>query len=135
MAISRVRSISQPLQASMASCTRPCSAINLSISSGESSSPKRALMRSNASRRSCTGRTPSSTLPRTVLAGSSSGSCGRYPTRTPSAGQASPRKSLTTPAMIFRRVLLPAPLEPISPILAPGRNDSQMFFRTSRFGG
>ena len=34
--------------------------------------------------------------------------------------------------MIFSSVDLPAPLRPSTPILAPGKNDSQMFFRTFR---
>ena len=38
----------------------------------------------------------------------------------PGAGHASPRKSLSTPAMMRRSVLLPAPLLPSTPILAPG---------------
>ena len=34
------------------------------------------------------------------------------------------------PAMIFKSVDLPAPFKPTTPILAPGRNDSEMSFRT-----
>ncbi len=37
--------------------------------------------------------------------------------------------------MIFSSVDLPAPLEPMTPILAPGKNDSQMPLRISRLGG
>ena len=32
--------------------------------------------------------------------------------------------------MIFSRVDLPAPLRPTTPILAPGKNDSEMSFKT-----
>ena len=45
------------------------------------------------------------------------------PTRVPSAGNASPAKSFSTPAMIFKSVDLPAPFKPRTPILAPGRNE------------
>ena len=38
----------------------------------------------------------------------------------PSVIRASPSKSLSVPAMIRSRVLLPAPLRPRTPILAPG---------------
>ncbi len=37
--------------------------------------------------------------------------------------------------MIRSSVDLPAPLGPMTPILAPGMNDSQMSDRTSLFGG
>ena len=43
--------------------------------------------------------------------------------RVPSAGKASPAKSFSTPAMIFRSVDLPAPFKPRTPILAPGRKE------------
>src|SRR5688572_8949277 len=49
----------------------------------------------------------------------------------PAAGKASPAKSLSTPAMMRSRVDLPAPLAPSTPILAPGKNDSQMPRRIS----
>ena len=39
------------------------------------------------------------------------------------------------PAMILSSVLLPAPFRPTTPILAPGKNESQMPFKTSRLGG
>ncbi len=55
--------------------------------------------------------------------------------RMPSAGHASPRKSWSTPAMMRSSVLLPAPFAPSTPILAPGKNESQMPFRISRLGG
>jgi len=50
-------------------------------------------------------------------------------------GRASPSNSVSTPAMIFSRVDLPEPLRPSTPILAPGKNDREMFLRISRFGG
>src|SRR3970282_2141570 len=55
--------------------------------------------------------------------------------RSPAPGNASPRTSLSTPAMIRRSVDLPAPLAPRTPILAPWKNDSQMPRRISRLGG
>ena len=51
------------------------------------------------------------------------------------ARQTSPMKSVSTPAMIRSSVLLPAPLLPSTPILAPGKNESQMPRRISRLGG
>src|SRR3970282_1260556 len=55
--------------------------------------------------------------------------------RSPAPGNASPRTSLSTPAMIRRSVDLPAPLAPRTPILAPWKNDSQIPCRISRLGG
>ena len=43
--------------------------------------------------------------------------------RVPSAGLASPKKSLSSPAMMRSRVDLPEPFAPSTPILAPGKND------------
>ena len=40
--------------------------------------------------------------------------------RMPSAGLASPKKSLSTPAMMRSSVDFPAPFEPSTPIFAPG---------------
>ena len=37
--------------------------------------------------------------------------------------------------MIFSSVLLPEPLSPSTPILAPGKNDSEMSLRICRLGG
>ena len=50
-------------------------------------------------------------------------------------GRASPLKSLSTPAMMRSTVDLPEPLRPSRPILAPGKNDSEMSLMISRFGG
>ncbi|MNW07713.1 hypothetical protein D3C71_2043760 [compost metagenome] len=41
-------------------------------------------------------------------------------------GVASPSISLSRPAMIFSTVDLPEPFRPSTPILAPGKNDSEM---------
>ncbi len=68
------------------------------------------LISSNSVSSALTGATPSSTLPSTVLASSSCGSCGRNPTVMPSAGNASPVNDVSRPAMILSNVLLPAPL-------------------------
>ena len=73
---------------------------------------------------------PSMTLPSTSFFSLRCGSCCRKPTFTPSAAQASPVKLSSWPAMTLSRVDLPAPLRPSTPILAPGRNDSQMSFNT-----
>ena len=75
---------------------------------------------------------PSMTFPSTSLEGSSSGSWGRNPTSTPLAARASPPKSASSPAMIRNTVVLPAPLTPSTPILTPGRNESEMPLRISR---
>jgi hypothetical protein len=80
-------------------------------------------------------RTPSSTLPSTSFVGSSSGSWARWPTRMPGVGRASPTKSASRPAMIRSKLLLPAPLSPSTPILAPGRKASVMSSRITRAGG
>ena len=50
-------------------------------------------------------------------------------------GTASPSKSLSTPAMILSRLDLPEPFRPSTPILAPGKNDSEMSLRIWRLGG
>ena len=73
---------------------------------------------------------PSMTLPKTSFLGSSWGSCSSRPSLAPSAAQASPVKLSSWPAMTRSRVDLPEPLRPSTPILAPGKNDSQMSFRT-----
>ena len=46
------------------------------------------------------------------------------------AGSATPFETSSTPAMMRSNVDLPAPLRPSTPILAPGRNDSEMSFKT-----
>ena len=56
-----------------------------------------------------------------VLVGSSCGSCSSSPTVAPGASCASPRNSVSRPAMIRSSVDLPDPLGPSTPILAPGR--------------
>ncbi len=53
----------------------------------------------------------------------------------PGIGTASPSISLSTPAMIFSSVDLPEPFRPSTPILAPGKKDSEMFLRMWRLGG
>src|SRR5207245_837496 len=51
------------------------------------------------------------------------------------AGNASPRKSRSTPAMMRSKVDFPAPLAPSTPIFAPWKNESQLARRISRLGG
>src|SRR5437899_11683426 len=135
IASSTVRSRSQAFTASMRSCSRACSSSSFSISSASIGSPSFALTSSNRVSSARTSATPSSTLPRTSLAESSWGSCERYPIRRPAAGNASPRKSRSTPAMMRSKGDLPAPLAPSPPIFAPGKNDSQIPRRISRLGG
>ena len=53
----------------------------------------------------------------------------------PGIGIASPSISLSTPAMIFSSDDLPEPLRPSTPILAPGKNESEMSFKICRLGG
>src|SRR3954470_11581569 len=78
---------------------------------------------------------PSSTLPRTSLSGSSCGSCSSSPTVAPGASWASPRYSVSVPAMIRSSVDLPAPFRPSTPIFAPGRKLSEMSRSTCLSGG
>ena len=92
-------------------------------------------MASNSVSKARVDATPSSTTWATVLPGSSSGSWASMPTFTPWAGQASPRNSLSRPAMIFSSVDLPEPFSPSTPIFAPGKNDNQMSLSTSFWGG
>ena len=63
---------------------------------------------------------PSATFPATSLVGSSWGSCDKKPTVEPGVRRASPLKPSSSPAMIFNSDDFPEPLEPITPILAPG---------------
>ena len=53
----------------------------------------------------------------------------------PSAANASPMNDVSSPAMILSSELLPDPLRPSTPILAPGRNESQMSLSTWESGG
>src|SRR4051812_2007766 len=78
---------------------------------------------------------PCCTASRTLDLGSSCGSCGRNPTRRPGIGVASPSNSRSSPAMMRRRLDLPAPFSPSTPIFAPGKNESEMSFRICRLGG
>src|SRR5574340_93833 len=55
--------------------------------------------------------------------------------RRPTPGKASPRKSLSTPAMMRSSVDFPLPLAPMTPIFAPWKNESQMPCKISRLGG
>ncbi len=50
-------------------------------------------------------------------------------------GIASPSNSRSSPAMMASSVDLPEPLSPSTPILAPGKNESEMSFRITRLGG
>jgi hypothetical protein len=48
---------------------------------------------------------------------------------------ASPSYSLSTPAMMRNRVDFPEPFSPSTPIFAPGKKLSEIFFRIVRLGG
>ena len=50
-------------------------------------------------------------------------------------GVASPSYSRSTPAMILSRLDLPEPFSPSTPILAPGKKESEMSLRITRLGG
>ena len=52
----------------------------------------------------------------------------------PGASLASPVEGSSRPAMIRSSVDLPAPFGPITPILAPWKNESEMFASTCRSG-
>ena len=69
-----------------------------------------------------TSATPSSTLPRTVLLSSSTGSWPSMPTVKPGIRRASPLDGCSSPAIIRSRVDFPMPFGPTTPIFAPGRN-------------
>ena len=55
--------------------------------------------------------------------------------RSPGMGVASPSISLSSPAMMRSRLDLPEPFTPSTPILAPGKNESEMSLSIVRFGG
>ncbi len=135
MAISSWWSSSQAFAASIASWTLWYSAMSFSLSASDISP---AIFSFSSSKRESSARVPataSSTFPSTSLAGFRRGSCGRKPTRIPSAGKASPAKSFSTPAMMRRTVDLPAPFNPRTPIFAPGKKEREIPFRISRCGG
>ena len=134
-ATSSLRPTSQPFTASILPCSSPCSSSSLFISSSSRGSAKRSLISLKRLMRSIVEATPSSTFPRTSLFGSRWGSWGSNPTRMLGMGIASPSKSLSTPAMMRSRLDLPEPFRPSTPILAPGKNESEISLRITRFGG
>ena len=81
--------------ASIWSWTRPCSAISLSISASGRSSPSFIDSSSKRSSRLRAAGPPPRRARARPCSASSCGSCGRKPTRVPSAGKASPAKSLS----------------------------------------
>src|SRR4029453_13131123 len=95
MAISTVRPRSQPLPASIFSCSSACSAISLSMSA--SGSAKAFETSSKPARMRAISPAPSMTLPRTSFLASSLGSCSSMPTLAPSAAHASPVKLSSWP--------------------------------------
>jgi len=101
------RLLSSPISLSSVSKSASGSAISAEISLKRSSFPLITA-------------TPSSTLPSTVFDSFSGGSCSRMPTEYPAESCASPLDGVSSPAMIFSTVDLPAPLGPRTPIFAPG---------------
>ena len=100
-------------------CTSPWRSISAFISSSDIGSANFALISSYSLTRATVAATPSSTHSRTVFAGSSFGSCSRNPKLIPGVETISPLNSLSAPAMIRSSELLPEPLRPSTPILAP----------------
>ena len=112
IAISSCRSSSHALEASIASWTRWYSAMTLSLSASESSVGELLveLVETRAAARA-SWRLPPRRCRERSSTGRAAGPASRNPTRVPSAGNASPAKSFSTPAMIRRSVDLPAPFE------------------------
>ena len=134
-AISRGRSTSHPSAASIFVCSSPCRSRSSFISSSLMGSANFSAMALYSLSQPMTSPRPSSTLPRTSRDSSSAGSWGRKPTLMSFWARASPSNSVSSPAMILSRLDLPAPFKPSTPILAPGKNDREMFSRMVRFGG
>ena len=90
--------------------------------------PRRASRspRRSASSSALVAATPSSTLPSTVLAGSSCGSCCRKPTEMPSAGNASPMKLLILAGHDLQQRALAGAVQAEHADLGAEENDSQM---------
>ena len=103
-----------------ASCRRPCSASSFSISSSDIGSPSCV---DTSSKRVSSARVAATRLLDVPAARSSSDRAAAPAAGSrwwsPSAGNASPAKSWSTPAMMRSNVLLPAPLAPSTPIFAP----------------
>ena len=106
-------------RADMSSVSSPWRSMRRFISSSSMGSMNFMEMSLYSARMSITSCTPSWTTSMTVLSGSISGSCARYPTVYPGAHTTSPLKDFSTPAMILRSVDLPDPFRPMMPILAP----------------
>ena len=119
MAISRRESRSQASRASSFSCTSPWRSISLLISSSDIGSANFSLIRLYSFSASTVSFTASSTISRTVLSSSSSGSCSRKPTVWPGERTVSPLNSFSFPARMRSRELFPDPLRPMTPIFAP----------------
>ena len=128
MAMSSVRCSSQPLQASIFSCSSACSAISAFMASSSSGSPNLAETSSNRSSSAFVSFTPSMTLPSTSLLSSSCGSCSRKPTLTPSAAQASPEKSCSIPAMTSQQRRLAGAVDAQDADLGPGQERQRDVF-------
>ena len=119
IATSTWRSSSQPSTASIWSCSRPIFSMAFSISSSDMGSAILALTSLNSSINFLISLKACSTFSRTVLSPSKTGSCGRKPMVEPFRGAACPSNSLSSPAMILRRVDFPEPFSPTMPIFVP----------------
>mmetsp|Transcript_36816 Transcript_36816/g.70540 ORF Transcript_36816/g.70540 Transcript_36816/m.70540 type:complete len:264 (-) Transcript_36816:120-911(-) len=128
MARSLMRSISHQFLASISFCRRSILAMSPSMS--QSGSAIAIPTSSNSFSVSRTGLRAISMLLSTVSPSSRGGSCCRYPILMPSTSSHVPSKSLSTPARIFMRVDLPAPLPPKMPIFAPKYIPSDTFLRS-----
>ena len=106
---------------------QPCPAPRAasSISSSSIGSANFMLISLNRSTSALVSATPSSTLPRTSFAGSSSRLLRQVADRDARLGPGLAFDSLSTPAMIRSRSILPEPFRPSTPILAPGKNDER----------
>mmetsp|Transcript_27246 Transcript_27246/g.45577 ORF Transcript_27246/g.45577 Transcript_27246/m.45577 type:complete len:307 (-) Transcript_27246:118-1038(-) len=127
MARSLMRSISHPFLESISVCRR--SIFFISASTSAVGSPIAALTSSKSLKRPRRSASAGSMLLSTVSPSSRGGSCCRYPILMPSTSSQSPWNSLSVWARIFSRVLLPDPLAPRIPILAPRYIPRLTFFR------
>ena len=135
MAISSVRSSSQALAASIRSCSFACcssSAVHRVVVHRLAELGRDRFEVVRAARafrprppRRCRAR-PSTRRAAAPAAGSRRGR--------PAVGLASPMNSVSTPAMMRSSVLLPAPLGPRTPILAPGKKARVMSSSSTRSG-
>jgi hypothetical protein len=110
----------------MASWRRACSSSAALISSSDIGSAMRMLIASKASSLPLIAAQTLLDVPAHVLRGIERGLLLQKADTQFGCGRASPSISVSTPAMIRRRVDLPAPFRPSTPIFAPGKKLSEM---------